>query len=1373
MKVRVNAMTKIRMSILLMIITLAFAPSVATKSPAFQTQSSLPIPSSESELLSVLKTLDTFIRSVHDQLHDIPAFNENQLFDDLASFKKQFDRETAKQALPSITGIAIFTETGGWSAWAGTIVDLPLDWMEYIVFSEAPDGLAVLYETPGKVSVVHLTKSDYRIAMTQISLIDRALEGSHPDILTMGRKHQKYAFRYLSPFESLPGILQLGFDLGQSNLPDFFLSIDDHTTSQLVYGLDYVPEWLFPLFDPHFFAGGFLGLHSAIMLLIAGLFVWILTYRLVPFKIGNYQKIFGVALIAVSALLTPFLVNRLVRSLITDTAFAWWPDFPVKQTLVLPLSALLLIGAWIRWLFFLLQTLLLSGSKSHTRYQKRRIPGWLCQVSAIVLLIPCLITQTGTAVRQNISSRLQNWINEREHLLPLALESNLKHLTTDDIHLHFDDDILHNGAAFQLWRTSDLHVFEADFAIQILDQNGFILEQFSPFFIPDALHPETLHQVIAADTKHLIISPQLHYHSIHSPLIGITAFETDQNSFGFLVIQIAIEPDAIKPLPHEWGNAIDIYVARHQDSSELHRNIPAVMQAGWLDTLPSNPKWTQDESERFEVLLYRLPYSDPTQPEVLVGLLPRIPFESHLAGVARLAILALCILMPGLAYQEIKHLIRARKEKTYGSFTRQLLGAFLLPALILPLIFAATLHRVIDDSETEFQKSQMKQLLHQTQTQLKAHVIELAKVQRSNVEYHFFDETIPDFLGVMSGSWLILDEFGQEAMSGTTSLSHDLPLESISRVFQDTYYRGRPIDEVIFQSVAPGELMAQVILAFPQFSALNSNNDIFQGTFVCEIPITNEIFSSLDEFSDLLITIYSRGSVAASNRPELFQTGLIENRFDASQYRALTFHKQDTLLEFDRTHNRFSITGTLHSEFSRVIGAITLSFIRFPFKAPQSKAHEWLFPTTVFLLISGILFSLYFGRRIARPVQILTDSAQKVSTGNFDVTVPEHGVGEIRLLTQTFNVMLHDLKTQRIDLQERHAFINALLAKMSSAILAVDDSGTILTWNGAFNDLFPTVDTEVENQKIDRVFIDIGIPELKTTFDDYVAGSPGDRHIFRFFKEGQIVFLAVTFAKLESPVGLAGTLIVMDNITDAVQSSKLQAYSEMAGRIAHEVKNPLTPIQLSIEHLRQAWEDGAADFPAIFNQCLSMVLDEVKSLEQISSEFSRFARFPKPSFQLNDIRSLITEVVAMYPATSTGTTFMVDLPADPLICRYDHDQIKRVLINLLQNALQAMDNTGVLTIKSVRNDNLIQTEVTDTGPGMDNETLMNLFEPYFSTKKEGAGLGLVITKAVIDAHDGIIQVSSVPGKGTTFTFSLAAVDQDNPIKTENGGSGAE
>ncbi len=332
---------------------------------------------------------------------------------------------------------------------------------------------------------------------------------------------------------------------------------------------------------------------------------------------------------------------------------------------------------------------------------------------------------------------------------------------------------------------------------------------------------------------------------------------------------------------------------------------------------------------------------------------------------------------------------------------------------------------------------------------------------------------------------------------------------------------------------------------------------------------------------------------------------------------------------------------------------------------------------------------------------------------------------------------------------------------MSSAVLATDENGIIVTTNQAFADQFGLNETDYLHHPVESLLEAIGSPELSEAYRERFSGIGGERRIIRLLKLGRTVHLAIGFANLESFGQERGLLIVLDDVTGTIQSSKLQAYTDLARRIAHEIKNPLTPIQLAIEHLREAWDDGAHDFPDIFNKCVKMVLDEVQSLERISSEFSRFARFPKPAFRIMDLRELIGEIVLLYPAPPDGISINIEIPEQELLCRLDRDQMKRVLINLVQNALQAMDTGGVVTIRGRRADPWIVLEIGDTGRGMDRETLLHLFEPYFSTKREGSGLGLVITKAVIDAHDGDIQVSSTPGSGTVFTIRLARMEHDD------------
>jgi PAS domain S-box-containing protein len=1322
----------------------------------------------------VLTALDIYIPVLHDRLHAIPRTDEKNLFDNLASLRRQVDRDTIKRGLPPVTGLALFSDTGDWLAWTDTIDDLPFEWMEYAVSSKPGSGMAVLYDTPGRVLLVHLTKSNYRIAMSQVMLIDRPIYGQNPDIITLRRDGATCVFAYQSPFERLPGVFPLDINLRESVCATFLEAVETGPEEHVLLGWGSIPDGIKKLFDPQFFAGDFLGLRSAGLLLAAGLVLWIVTHYLVPFHARGFRKGILFVIFAGSIVMTSSLVLRLTHTLTTDTASAWWPDFLGDyglSSLALPLSALLLTGAWIRWLIFL--GLSLFHTDDGMFRAGRRVPGWLCQAVAIALLSPLLIGKTGEIMRQTITDRLQNWIYEREYLLPLALETNLEKLSADPAlrALLSDSSPLDIGPALHLWRTSDLHVFETDFAVQVLDGEGAVLDQFSPFFLPDTLHPDTLYQALPATSSRLIIPPRLQYQSTHSPLIGISAIETDNGVSGFLVIQIASDPGSIQPPPNQWGNDFMVYVTRSGDSSDINTDMPVVPKTEWFDNPPVDPQWTTDDSNRFQVLLYRLPYSDASQPEIIIGLLPATPFVAQLAGIARLALLAMCVLIPGLIHREILHVIQARSGKTYGSFTRQLLGAFLLPVIILPLVFAITLHRVINDTETEFQNAKMNQVLQFSVVQLKARLLERAKQLQTEIEQRYTGRSETDVPDMADLPWLVMDEFGQEALSGSLPMEYDLPLASITRVFQETHFRGRTAAELVFQSRGPGDLTAHAILPFPQSVPVDLETD-FMGTFVCEIPVTSDFVRPIGDPSEAFVDIYANGSITASNRPEMFNTGLIPNRLDASVYRLLTHEKRDILLRMDRVHRQFSVTGALHSEIGQTIGALTISFRQLPFGTSQLKIHEWLFPATLFLLLSGIIFSLFFGRRIAKPVQALTGSAREVTKGNFNQDVPESGVGEIRLLTRTFNDMMHELEKQRINLQERHAFISALLARMSSAILAVDDTGALLTWNEAFRKLFLLSGDEFRDRTIEQVLSITGIPELKDAYNGYVSRRAGDRHIIRFFREGRLYHIAVTFARLESTGGQTGILIVLDDFTDTIRSSKLQAYTDLARRIAHEVKNPLTPIQLSIEHLRQAWDDGVADFPEVFNQCIAMVLEEVRSLEHISSEFSRFARFPKPSFRLEDIRELITEVAAMYPAQSKRIAIRTELPDYPLRCRFDRDQMKRVLINLIQNAIQAMDNGGDLTLRGYRDDAWITLEIIDTGSGMDDETLMNLFEPYFSTKKEGTGLGLVITKAVIDAHDGLINVSSAPGKGACFTIRLAAAaDGDSGVNNIGGDHG--
>jgi nitrogen fixation/metabolism regulation signal transduction histidine kinase len=248
---------------------------------------------------------------------------------------------------------------------------------------------------------------------------------------------------------------------------------------------------------------------------------------------------------------------------------------------------------------------------------------------------------------------------------------------------------------------------------------------------------------------------------------------------------------------------------------------------------------------------------------------------------------------------------------------------------------------------------------------------------------------------------------------------------------------------------------------------------------------------------------------------------------------------------------------------------------------------------------------------------------------------------------------------------------------------------------------------------------------------------------------------------LEDEAGTGvGTLVLLDDVTDMMRSNQLAAWAEMARAIAHEIKNPLTPIQLSTDHLRRLLADrGLLPAPAI-EACLDTIVKQVRSLHEIAGEFSAYAKLPDLDLQPTDPVAFLRSTVAPYRAGAPAGIAIEERYEPVPQVAIDARVLARAVVNLIENALHAMAGGGVLTVSATfdRTDGSVILGVRDTGPGLRHEVRARLFEPYFSTKSSGTGLGLGIARRAVEAHGGSIDFESAPGEGTVFRIRLPAAD---------------
>jgi nitrogen fixation/metabolism regulation signal transduction histidine kinase len=290
-------------------------------------------------------------------------------------------------------------------------------------------------------------------------------------------------------------------------------------------------------------------------------------------------------------------------------------------------------------------------------------------------------------------------------------------------------------------------------------------------------------------------------------------------------------------------------------------------------------------------------------------------------------------------------------------------------------------------------------------------------------------------------------------------------------------------------------------------------------------------------------------------------------------------------------------------------------------------------------------------------------------------------------------------------------------------------------------------------------------PELGAAVRDFLA-APRDLRMKEVgeYRTNREVHFRLVFVPLFQGQEWMGAVLLVEDISDIIQSNRLSAFAEMARRVAHEVKNPLTPIQLAVEHLVRVYEDRPSDFSSVLQSCSDAVLRQVKTLRRLVSDFSQYGRPSVLTRTEMDIRAFLDEIVHSYEShLPEGIRMVSEISGDLPRVKMDPEKIRGAVMNILENGLQAIRGAGTITVKATQDTNHVRIAVHDTGSGVPPELLPRLFEPYFSTKSGGTGLGLAIARKNIEEHGGRISVTSAPGEGTTVTILLPA---EVPIRTE-------
>ncbi|WP_458761021.1 ATP-binding protein [Afipia sp. TerB] len=436
------------------------------------------------------------------------------------------------------------------------------------------------------------------------------------------------------------------------------------------------------------------------------------------------------------------------------------------------------------------------------------------------------------------------------------------------------------------------------------------------------------------------------------------------------------------------------------------------------------------------------------------------------------------------------------------------------------------------------------------------------------------------------------------------------------------------------------------------------------------------------------------------------------------------------------------------------------------------------------VLMSSVLIGLNFSNGLIAPIRRLMGAANLVSTGDLHVQVPViKSEGDLATLGETFNKMTQELRTQRDELvsasdviDSRRRFIEAVLSSASAGIIGVDGTGKIGILNRSAEKLIGHVESEVLGRPLDEI-----IPELNEIMT--TARGSAQRLV-----QGQIEIqrgatertLSVRVSAEQSGQSKESYIITLDDITELVTAQRTSAWADVARRIAHEIKNPLTPIQLSAERIRRKFGKTITEDRAIFDQCTDTIVRQVDDIRRMVDEFSKFARMPKPVIEGEDVADTVRQAVFLMRVGHPDIDIEADIKQEPMRAQFDRRLISQALTNIIKNATEAIGavppdvlGRGRIDVIATQEGDDIVIDVIDNGVGLPKESRARLLEPYVTTREKGTGLGLAIVGRVLEDHGGRIELNDASairpgarGAWMRLRFSVTGQPKDETEKTK-------
>ncbi|MGM0656093.1 MAG: ATP-binding protein, partial [Thermodesulfobacteriota bacterium] len=517
----------------------------------------------------------------------------------------------------------------------------------------------------------------------------------------------------------------------------------------------------------------------------------------------------------------------------------------------------------------------------------------------------------------------------------------------------------------------------------------------------------------------------------------------------------------------------------------------------------------------------------------------------------------------------------------------------------------------------------------------------------------------------------------------------------------------------------------------------------------------------------LLTTTELRGLPDGSTRYTVYQTinqgeflrTVCTIPFDLAPNKAAGFIVITTLIAPDLSENlKFILKGV--EEYHQ---------LKLTKRPAQISYYIALSIVALLVVFCAVWFGFQIAKSITIPIMKFAEGTQRIIDGDMEYQIDFKTDDEIGILIKSFNSMTRQLaagrrqialsesmlKQQNVELKKSRQYIETVLKNISAGVVSMDNEGTITTMNKAAESMLDVNSHDILNKNFKTVLTGEYLALASKIFEQVEQGGTHFKIPVSVSVAGIPTHFSLNYTALKDDTGQnLGAVLVFDDVTELEKAQRLVAWREVARRIAHEVKNPLTPIKLSAQRLKRKYGKTIDD--EVFTRCADTIVEHVDLIRNLVNQFSTFAKFPDTNFASARIENIILETVALYKEgleqVDIQTRFKDNIPT----LKLDHQHMKQAFINLIDNAVYAVNKKGTIVIDLSYDPilKIVRIEIADNGKGISDKEKTKLFEPYFSTKKTGMGLGLAIVNSIISDHNGVIRVQDNQPNGAKFIIEL-------------------